>query len=187
MNRRECIKNVLAAGVCCGMLPLAAQAEDNPPAAVTESEEFRRLRMEKEFIANWLTDLLDTMEVVLDEETRVRLMEGCGKGCYNRWTFKQDIARDGKGDLEKLMTAYRRNFEIWKDGDYVHVRFGERSKRCYCPAAAIREPKPNDLHCECTRGTHEAIFAEAMGYPVKFEILQTLRRGGQTCHFRAKI
>jgi hypothetical protein len=186
MDRRNCLKSLITAGACCSMLPAALMANSTGDNKESMDDELQRLRMEKEFIMNWVSDLLDTMEKQLDREVMVRLMEGCGEGCYNRFSFKQDIAREGSGNLEKLIVAYNRNFEVWKDDTYVHIRFGEKSERCYCPAAQIREPRPDDLHCECTRATHQSIFSQALGYPVKVEIVQTLRRQGQTCQFRVK-
>lgn len=114
-------------------------------------------------------------------------MNGCGKGCYNRFKFKQDIAEAGKSDIDKLINAYKNNFEIWKEGEDIHIRYGETSERCYCPAAQIREPHPNDLHCECTKATHQTIFETALGVPVNVKILESLRRGGKTCHFLVSL
>ena len=140
-------------------------------------------RQEKEFVQNWLSDLLDAMETELDQATRVRLMEACGRGCFNRFDFKQGIASQGQGSLDRLIEAYQRNFEIWRDGDQVHIRYGETSPGCFCPAARYRPAKPGDLHCECTRTTHQTIFETALGRPFKVDILETVRRGGKTCHF----
>jgi len=149
--------------------------------------EIERLQMEKDFIANWLNDLLATMAVELDRETQVKLIEGCGRGCYDRFSFKQDIAHAGQGDLAKLIEAYRRTFEIWREGDEVHIRYGEVSPGCYCPAARAIPIMSNDLHCECTRATHQMIFETALGHPVHIEILETVRRGGKTCHFMVQV
>jgi hypothetical protein len=49
----------------------------------------------------------------------------------------------------------------------------------------MRPPKPDDLHCECTRTTHQSIFETALGRPIKVDVVETLRRGGKTCHFVA--
>jgi hypothetical protein len=65
-------------------------------------------------------------------------MEGCGKGCFNRFKFKQEIGEKGSGSLEKLIEAYKNNFEIRQDGGTVHIRYGEGSPNCYCPAANYR-------------------------------------------------
>jgi hypothetical protein len=150
-------------------------------------EEVEQLKQQKEFIQNWLQDLLDTMDKELDLPTKVKLIEGCGRGCFNRFKFKQEIAAKGSNSLENLIEAYKQNFEIWKDGDIVHIRYGETSAQCYCPAANYRKSKPNDVHCECTRTTHQTIFETALGKPFKVDILESLRRGGQTCHFAVHL
>jgi hypothetical protein len=183
MNRKEYIRKSLALGVCSGTLILSGFGGKNVLALDKTEDDIKQLRMEKEFIQNWLSDLLETIDKEVDPLTRVKLMEGCGKGCFNRFKFKQEIAEKGNGSLEKLIEAYKNNFEIWQDGDTVHIRYGEVSPHCYCPAANYRKSKPNDFHCECTRTTHQTIFETALKRPFKVEILESLRRGGKTCHF----
>lgn len=188
MNRKEFFKGSLVLGACAGcfLMPTNALAV-SPITASEEDEKYKTLLQEKEFIQNWLSDLIDTIDTKFDQETKVKLMAGCGRGCFNRFKFKQDIAEKGKGDLNKLINAYKNNFEVWKDGDKVHVRYGEVSSKCYCPAADYRQAKPNDIHCECTRATHQAIFETALGRPIDVKILESLRRGNKTCHFVATI
>jgi hypothetical protein len=142
---------------------------------------------EKIFTQNWMEDLFDTMYQDLDEKTRVQLMAGCGRGCFRRFAFKQEIARLGKGNVDRLLEAYKHNFEVWRDGTLVHIRYGRVNKQCYCPAARYHPAKPNDMHCECTRATHQTIFETALERPVPAKIVETLRRGGTTCHFVADI
>ncbi len=190
MDRRSCVKSLLAFGVCSGAIPMLSMGSNLTPLKFQETnpeDELKTVKQEKEFIMNWVRDLLETMDKELDEPTRVHLIEGCGKGCFNRYKFKQDIAEKGKGDLDNLIAAYSENFEVWKEGDTVHIRYGEVSKQCYCPAAKIREPQPHDLHCECTRMTHQTIFETAMNRPFKVDIVESLRRGGKTCHFLVHV
>jgi hypothetical protein len=183
MERRDCLKRFTEMGVCAGALSLLGLGNNRLPGATTPADELAAVKAQKEFIQNWLTDLLATMDKVLDRETIARLMAGCGRGCFDRHKFKQDIAAQGKGDLEKLIAAYDRNFEIWKEGEAVHIRYGKASPGCYCPAANYRAPKADDPHCDCTRATHQAIFETALGRPFKVEVLESVRRGGVTCHF----
>jgi hypothetical protein len=189
MDRRKCILQSLAAGagLCTGSLFLAGFTEKNNQPQHVPDEEVEQLKQQKEFIQNWLHDLLDTMDKELDLPTKVKLIEGCGRGCFNRFKFKQDIAAKGANSLDNLIEAYKQNFEIWKDGNLVHIRYGEVSAQCYCPAANYRAPKPNDVHCECTRTTHQTIFETALGRPFKVDILESLRRGGKTCHFAVHL
>ncbi|MDX2153955.1 MAG: DUF6144 family protein [Bryobacteraceae bacterium] len=168
-----------AAAGCCG-LALFPEAAQGQAAASAEDRE-------KQFVKNWMEDLFDSLDRELDAETKVRVMAGCGRGCLRRFSFKQEIAKLGSGSVEKLVDAYRKNFEVWREEGAVHIRYGAVSKGCYCPAARYHPARANDMHCDCTRATHQTIFETALGAPVKVEILETLRRGGKTCHFVARV
>jgi hypothetical protein len=182
MNRKSFTQKLALLGVCPFVIQnfsgsgLKAVPQD-------QDEKFKALQSQKQFVENWLADLLDSLDKCLDRETQEKIVGNCGKACFNRFQFKKDIAISGTGDLDKLIEAYRKNFEIWKDGDIVHIRYGEVSSGCYCPAANYRTPKPNDIHCECTRNTHKTIFETALGKPFMVDIAESLRRGGKTCHF----
>jgi hypothetical protein len=183
MKRKEFLQKSLKLGLGASALLGFEQRGVLASAAPNPEDQLSQVKREKEFIENWLTDLLDTMDAELDEKSRVKLIEGCGRGCFRRYQFKQDIATQGKGNLEKLIEAYKRNFEIWQEGNQVHIRYGAVSNGCYCPAARYRPVKPNDLHCECSRTTHQTIFETALGRPFKVDVVESLRRGGKTCHF----
>jgi hypothetical protein len=185
LSRKEFSQTILKAGMCtCALMLFPSAGEASDPASGPRPIRHHEPTTEDiDFIANWLNDLLDTMEATLDRETQIKMIEGCGRGCFNRHKFKQDIAQEGKGDLDKLVKAYDRNFEIWKDGNTVHVRYGKVSQRCYCPVANRRPAKENDIFCECTRMTHQTVFETALGKPVRVEVAESLRRGGKTCHF----
>lgn len=187
-------------GCCAAMVStllnssFAATAASSPgiarlsPALPDEkNDELTTVKMERDFILNWVNDLMDTMDKVLDEATYIKLIEGCGRGCYNRHQFKKDISIAGSGDLDKLLTAYKKNFEVWKDGNTVHIRYGEKSPGCYCPVLKNHAYNTKGLHCNCTKATHQAIFENALGRPFNVEILESIRRGGQTCHFLVHV
>jgi hypothetical protein len=178
VDRKEFFKGALG---CCALAVLDSPAAGQSTAQPSEADR------EREFVKNWLTDLFDTIDSELDQATKVRLMAGCGQGCFRRHQFKTDIARLGKGNLENLLQAYKKNFEVWQEGDRVHVRYGTVVKQCYCPAARYHPARPNDIHCECTRATHQAIFETALGRPISVEVIESLRRGGKTCHFVASV
>ena len=180
MDRKEFFTASVKGALGCCALALFNGA----PKAAAEPTEAER---EKDFVKNWMEDLFDTMYQELDEKERVKLMAGCGRGCFRRFQFKQEIAQLGKGSVDRLVEAYKRNFEVWREGNLVHVRYGPENKQCYCPAARYHPIKPNDMHCECTRATHQTIFETALGRPVRVTIAESLRRGGKTCHFVADV
>ena len=182
MNRKSFTRKLAILGVC----PFVIQnlsGSDSPADTLLQDDKLQALQSQKQFVENWLADLLDSMDKLLDRGMQEKIVANCGVACFNRHQFKKDIAINGKGDLDKLIESYKKNFEIWKDGQTVHIRYGEVSDRCYCPAANYRPPKPDDIHCECTRNTHKAIFETALGRPFRVDIAESLRRGGKTCHF----
>ena len=186
MDRGEFLERAARWGLCAGVI-CALRGEALAGPAPSPGDEIAALRAERDFIVNWLSDLLRTIDTRLDDDTKRLLMAGCGRGCFDRHPFKKDIAAKGKGSLERLTEAYRSNFEAWREGGLFHIRFGEVSKGCYCPVARAIPPRPDDIHCECTRATHQAIFEEALGRPCAVEILETVRRGGKTCHFVVRL
>lgn len=200
MDRSLFLKRIAGVGCCAAMVSTlihSANAGTSPaltdiafmPGSVLDDkpDELTNTKMERDFILNWVNDLLDTMDNVLDDETYIKLIEGCGRGCYNRHQFKKDISIAAQGDLEKLLTAYKKNFEVWKEGDTVHIRYGEKSPGCYCPVLKNHAYNTKGLHCNCTKATHQAIFENALGRPFKVDILESIRRGGQTCHFLVHV
>ena len=172
---------------CCGLVAISAMPSvaSQAPAEAAKCDD-----NELKFIQNWVSDLMETLDKEFDEAAKIKLISGCGRGCYNRFQFKQDIAAKGKGSVDKLVEAYKANFEIWREGeDKVHIRYGAvNSNGCYCPAAKYRPGKPKtDIHCYCTRATHQAIWEAALGKRPDIEILQSVRRGDPTCHFLVKL
>lgn len=172
---------------CCGLAALAATSRIAESSPLPDEKEAKPCdEKDLDFIRNWVADLMETIDSEVDEDTKIKLLSGCGRGCYRRHQFKQDIAAKGKGDVEKLIEAYKANFEIWRENaQRVHIRYGKvNSYGCYCPAARYRPGKPKtDIHCYCTRATHQAIWEAALGHPVRIDILETVRRGDPTCHF----
>lgn len=185
MNRKEFFAASAKVGAgCCALALFGAAKADSPPL---KPEDPNYVPPEKEWVTGWLNDLFTGLDAELDQETKVKVMAYCGRGCVTRYGFKQDIIRRGKNSLENLLAAYQKNFEIWREGDVVHLRYGTGPRECSCKAAAYHDVRPQDLHCECTRATHQFVFEQALGRPVKMDIVESVRRGGKTCHFIAHI
>jgi len=182
MDRKTFTQKLVLLGACPLIIQNLSGTESSSNSFV-QDDTLQVLQSQKQFVENWLSDLLESMDKILGRETQERIVGNCGVACFNRYQFKKDIAINSSGDLDKLIESYKMNFEVWKEEDTIHIRYGEVSNNCYCPAANYRLPKPNDIHCECTRSTHKIIFETALGKPFRVEIAESLRRGGKTCHF----
>jgi hypothetical protein len=186
MKRSEFIRNSASlACASCATLVLGAPGAGAQTNASASEKALKQAQNENAFTKDWMTDLFAAIEAEVDPATKLKLMQATGRGCFNRHKFKQDIAEAGKGDVERLIDAYRKNFGIERVGNDVHIRYG--GGFCYCPAAKNRPARPNDLHCECTRFTHETIFETALGRHVPVELVESVRRGDVNCHLVAHL
>ena len=188
MTRKEFFTTGLSAGLCCCATPLAAV----DPAAGGPVEPASPLARDKAFTDNWLADLLATMETILDEPARIRLMEGCGRGCFTRHRFKTEIAAAiaaAGGTREALLETYQRRWDAWFEGNTFHIRIRASgpTPACRCPVLRDHPAGHGAMHCHCTKGTHQAVLEAALGRPVRVEIVDTVRRGGSSCHFIADM
>lgn len=186
MNRKEFLRRSVQAGLGSSAI-VTLEGKSAPPAVqATPADELERVRREKEFIQNWLTDLLETASNELDASTQLKLIEGCGRGCYRRHSFKHDLVRDGKGNLENLMEALKRIAGpdgVWRDGGRVHLIYRSPDNSCYCPANRDPAAKTYALQCHCSCTSVRTIFEQALGSTVEVELLESFRRGDARCHF----
>lgn len=188
MNRSQFLRNSIRwTTAVVASLWAGKSFAQTQPAAPTCDKKLEQAQFDSAFVNNWLTDLFDAIDTEVDSKTKMKLLEACGRGCYRRFPFKQEIAKKGAGNVDSLIQAYKENFEAWREGNLVHIRYGETSKGCYCPAAKNRPARPNDLHCECTRTAHQTIFETALSRHVQVDIVESVRRGGKTCHFVAHV
>lgn len=181
MNRKQFLHQSVGRLGCCAALVFAPWEAGGGSASAGQGASAEDA--DTQFIKNWLADLMTAIDADGDEAMKARLVGACGRACFERHEFKRNWAVEGRGDVDKLVAALKKNFEVWREGGVVHVRYGAVSKGCYCPAARYRPERPNDAHCYCSRGSHQAVWETALGRPVRVEILESVRRGGRTCHF----
>ncbi|MCP4218758.1 MAG: hypothetical protein GY765_29270 [bacterium] len=186
MNRKEFFKKALKAGMCCagGMIALGSGQEQlNGEMSADVKKQIDKIKGNKNFVENWLVDLLNAMDEQLDEPAKLKLISACGHGCFKRHKFKSDLAVEGKGDVEKLIKAVSKRFGLKREGNKIHIGFGAGPEGCWCPVLRDNKSNLHTFHCNCTRATHQAIWETALGRPIKVDIVETIRRGGKNCRF----
>jgi len=121
------------------------------------------------FLEGLFTNCLDTMQAELDKPTCIRLMAGCGRGCFLRHAYKQELAVLGKGSLESLPAALRNNFEVWQAKNGVNIRYARPP-----PIVTARRCR-SALQCLVIfTGTAPALCAASLNYLVWSERLSSL-------------
>ena len=139
----------------------------------------------KEFAQTWVKNLIESMDVHLDEGTRMRVMESCGRACARRGPAS--VAEEHRGDLDGWLATLAKwhggKEYVQRDGDVVYLICPE----CFCTLVKDGPARLPDTFCACTRGWMKEVFETVVGKPVEVDVVETIKRGGQQCRFTIKL
>jgi predicted ArsR family transcriptional regulator len=128
---------------------------------------------------------MENMEKRLDKPSRVALMEDCGRACAGRGAVA-GIAAPCRGDVAKLVE--RLGTHLGKENAVLDGRTARITyTKCYCPIVGAGPERLPDTWCECSRGWLLEMFETVAGKPVKVELLESIKRGGQACRFVVRL
>lgn len=175
MDRKQFFKKtvqmVLASGslLLCGRKNFFAQSSTDKPKD-----------SHQKFKEDWIASLMKNLDEQFDEETRLKLMESCGRNCARRGAIR--LAESCKGDVEKMVNILaehlgKENNSI--EGNTVKVGYD----KCLCELVAEGPERLSDTFCNCSRGWLLEMFETAAGKPVSVELLQSIKRGSSSCRF----
>ena len=137
---------------------------------------------------NWKKWILNSMNKNLSEETRVKILEECGRTCHP--PFLSDLARkiyEKTNDLDAFLEEFSKEYEgLLLDGDKIYVVYD----KCVCPSIG---DYPGDLsdftdsYCYCSRGWVKELFERALLKPIEVDIINTVVRGSDHCKFEVHL
>jgi predicted hydrocarbon binding protein len=179
-NRRAFIKKSCGVCSCLGAMFLL----DGPAHADEKSEKELKQRLEqsKAFAGAWTTSLINSMDKELDNQTRSKILQACGRACAQR--NSAPLIKSFPGKLDGLLAKMK---EMWLES-YAHdakkgliVLTGRKSDKCPCP---IHPAKGTKSYCECANGHMDELFSKVIGKPVKVELIESVLGGNQRCSWR---
>jgi predicted hydrocarbon binding protein len=139
----------------------------------------------KKHLHRWIGALIEGMDDEIDEETRARILERCGRSCIPRAFVSRVEAQ--MGDIEDAERAVDRLGELWghleRVGDDVYVMY----EKCFCP---LVNSYPGDLSptfCNCSRGWIKELFESALGRTVEVLLEKSVINGDNLCRFRVLL
>ena len=139
-----------------------------------------------ELMQKWLTALLAGLDERVDEETRSRLLEACGKACARRHKsieIAKSIRQESK-NIDEFLEELNQQKNYWcgkwvREGDVIYSVCHE----CGCPLVLAGLVELSPTFCDCSRGWVRAVFEAALGKPVEVELTQAIGRGDKVCKF----
>jgi hypothetical protein len=148
----------------------------------------------------WIRDLMEHMDVKLDRESKVQLLQACGRSCYLRAFGAADERRRTSEEREQYLQRLSKNgYEIKRKGKIVTFTFswGRNHQNptglimhdgyCMCPQVESGPPGLSASYCLCSTGYVQEIFRRTLDLPVEVELLESLKMGGKDCVFKVSF
>lgn len=135
--------------------------------------------------AKWLVNMLETLDSTVDEETRTRILENCGRKCIGGGFLAraQALARKSK-DQEEFLEKLGK---VWKhlhiDDNGVFVVY----EQCYCPMVKAYKGKLSPSFCNCSVGWIKELFESSLNKSVIVEKLGTIKQESERCKFKITL
>lgn len=136
--------------------------------------------MDAAFRQQWIVSLMDQMQAALTPAQCQHMLEACGSDCARRGAL--NAASRFKGDLPGFIATFQQWIgaeNVTMQGNQVFVTYPE----CFCEMVKDLPGELPEAYCYCSAGWLKEIFTLVTQQPVQVEILQSVKRGAQSCCF----
>lgn len=173
-----------------------ALAGETMSKKVMEGSEGITEKTDKLKMAEWVRGAMERLDAMVDEETKIQIMENCGRNCadVNKKVIERAKARRKKfkstdqfleAEQKKPMTGTR----LVKEGNMLYQFYTPRSftrpMRCYC--GLLRglpdEKTVSKTYCHCSKGFVKKFWESVLEKPVKVDLIQSAVSGADECKF----
>ena len=131
----------------------------------------------------WITCLIDALNEHIDEKTRAKILEQCGRQCQSQNFVKKarSIYKRSK-NIDEFLNEFGKVYKnLHKERDNVYIIY----PKCYCSFVnKIPPEKLSSTYCNCSRGWVKELFEGALGRPVEVDMEKSIVNGDDQCKFR---
>jgi hypothetical protein len=163
---------------------------------VMEGSEEITEKTDKRKIAEWVKGAMERLDSLVKEETKVQIMENCGRNCadVNKKVIERAKARRKKfksaeefleAEQKKPMTGTKLAIEGNMLYQFYTPRAFTRPMRCYC--GLLRglpdEETVSKTYCYCSKGFVKKFWESVLEKPVTVDLIQSAVSGADECEF----
>ncbi len=133
----------------------------------------------------WLVTILDGLDKEVDEKSRERILEGCGRACLPR-SFIKKVKRiqSATSSEEEFLQELMKHWKHLKNEDgQLYVVYD----KCYCPMMKSYSGRLSHSFCNCSRGWIKELFESALQRSIDVDLEKSIKRGDEICRFRVSI
>jgi len=211
MDRKQFMKQSLLASLgCCGAALGFGQIQENAErrASTLTKDLTRRIRdgakspdwRKMEEATMKFKAMMDHMDEMLDEETKTKILNACGRSCYiNAFGVadeRKPTPQQGEAFLKNLEKS---GFGVRREKETITVfyRWGTKQNPtglsmqesyCMCPIVESGAPGMSKSYCNCSAGYVKEALERATGKTaLKAEVLESILWGGKDCRFKVVL
>jgi hypothetical protein len=147
-------------------------------------------------IAEWVKGAMERLDALVEERTRIQIMESCGYTCadVNNRVIEKAKARHRKcNSIDEFLVAEQqkptRGTRLVREENVLYQFYTPRSYakslRCYC---GLLRGLPADetiscTYCNCSKGFVKKFWESILERPVKVDLMQSAVTGAEECKF----
>jgi len=208
MNRKQFLKQSLFAGLgCCSAAIGFGQNKRNPEEqAVSLTEDLTRRIRDGAKSPDWrkmeeasvkIKAMMDHMDTLLDVETKIRILNACGKSCFIHAFGVADERKPSPKQAEAyLKNLEKSGIEVTREKETIMIfyRWGTKQNPyglsmkegyCMCPIVESGAPGMSKSYCHCSAGYVKEGLERGTGKSVlKVDVLESVLQGGKDCRFK---
>lgn len=147
-------------------------------------------------IAEWLKGAMERLDALVDEETRIRIMEPLGYHCADggyprKWIDEAREERKKYKNLDEFLEAKAEEWGYAREGDVVYHTITKPppgGARCVCMGKGLpAEETMSRTYCLCSRGLVKRYWEEVLGRPLEVELVHSAISGAEECKFAVHL
>lgn len=131
----------------------------------------------------WIASLIDALDKNVDEKTRDKILEQCGRQCQSQnFIDKARNLYQKSGSVDEFLKKLGQAFKyLHKEGDNIYFIY----PKCFCAQVnKILQGELSRTYCNCSRGWIKALFEGALGKPIEVILEESIVNGDKQCKFR---
>ena len=137
-------------------------------------------------IEKWIIHLTAALDEHIDEKTRAKVLEQCGRQCQSQ-SFVQkarSIYQKSK-NIDEFLNKFAKVYKhLHREGDNIYIIY----PKCYCSHVNKIPPrKLSATYCNCSRGWAKELFEGALGRPIKVTMEKSIVKGDDQCKFKITL
>lgn len=136
-------------------------------------------------IHKWIKTLVENLDAEVDEKTRTKVLENCGRSCIPRSYVKkaQTCRKNAKSINDFLDSLGKVWSHLKREGNNVFVVY----EKCYCPLVKDYSEKLSSSWCNCSRGWIKELFESVLEKPVEVLLEKSIKQGNEICKFKVNF